>query len=78
VKGAGCFGSAESWLKVCTAGDALDDWLSIRLHGGSMPEVRSGAVYEPRDVRLQLELLEVRDECSSGDLADGLGYGCSR
>jgi hypothetical protein len=76
VKGAECFGSAGSWLKVCTAGDAPGDWLSFRLREQSMPEAGDGAGYGRQDVRLRLELLEVRDECSFGDLADGLGYGC--
>jgi len=58
---------------VCTAGDALGDWLSFRLHEGNIPEAGDGAGRAL--VQGQLVLLEVRDECSSGDIAGGLGYG---
>jgi hypothetical protein len=62
---------------VCTAGDALGDWLSFRLREESMPEAGDGDRYVLRDVRLPLVLLEVRDECSFGDIAGGVGYSCS-
>jgi hypothetical protein len=42
-----------------------------------MREAGDGAGCGLRDVRLRLSLLEVRDECSFGDFADGVGYGCS-
>jgi hypothetical protein len=35
VKGAGRFGSVRA-LTVCTAGDALGDWLSFRLREANM------------------------------------------
>jgi len=64
-------------LKVCTAGAALGDWLSFRLRERNMLEVGKGAGYGRWDAPVRLALPEVRDECSFGDLADGLGYGCS-
>jgi len=36
-----------------------------------------GAGHVLWDVQRRLVLLEVRDECSSGDIAGGLGYGGS-
>jgi hypothetical protein len=77
VKVAEFFGSAGSWSKVCTAGDALGDWLSFRLREQSMPEAGDGAGHALLDVRRRLVLLEVHDECSYGDIAGGLGYGLS-
>jgi hypothetical protein len=73
VKGAGCSGSAGSWLKVCTAGNAPGDWLSFRLREQSMPEAGDGAGYALWDARRQLVFPGVRDECSFGDTARGLG-----
>jgi hypothetical protein len=79
VKDAECFGFAGSWLKVCTAGDAPGDWLSFRLRERSMLVAGDGDGCGLRAVLLPLGLLEVRDECSFGDLADGVGYSfCSR
>jgi hypothetical protein len=60
---------------VFTAGDAPGDWLSFRLREGNMLEARDGAARALWDAQRRLALLEVRDECSSGDIADGLGYG---
>ena len=59
---------------VCTAGNAPGDWLSFRLREGNMLEARDGAGRALWDVQRRLVLLEVRDECSSGDFADGVGY----
>ena len=70
-----CSGSAGSWSKVFTAGDALGDWLSFRLHERNMLADGDGAGRVLWDVPRRLILLEVRDECSFGDIADGLGYG---
>jgi hypothetical protein len=61
---------------VFTAGDALGDWLSFRLRERNMLEAGDGAGRVLWDVQRRLALLEVRDECSSGDIAGGLGYGC--
>jgi hypothetical protein len=77
VKDVECFGSAGSWSKVFTAGDALGDWLSFRLRERNMPEGGDGAGHGLWDVQRRLVLLEVRDECSYGDIAGGLGYGFS-
>jgi hypothetical protein len=74
VKDAECFGSAGSWLKVCTAGNALGDWLSFRLRERSMPVAGDGDGRGLLDVLLPLGLPEVRDECSFGDSTFGLGY----
>jgi hypothetical protein len=41
-----------------------------------MLEGGDAAGYGRQDARLQLVLREVRDECSFGDSADGMGYGC--
>jgi hypothetical protein len=60
---------------VFTAGDALGDWLSFRLRERNMLEAGDGAGHALWDVQRRLVLLEVRDECSSGDIAGGLGYG---
>jgi len=62
---------------VFTAGDALGDWLSFRLREQNMLEAGDGAGHALWDVPRRLGLLEVRDECSSGDIAGGLGYGFS-
>jgi hypothetical protein len=62
---------------VFTAGDAPGDWLSFRLREGNMLEARDGAGRALWDVQRRLVLLEVCDECSSGDIADGLGYSFS-
>src|ERR1700677_2042837 len=59
---------------VCTAGDAPGDWLNILLRERDMLEAESGW-FGFRDARLAWLSLEVRDECSSGDFADGVGYG---
>ena len=59
---------------VCTAGSAPGDWRSFRLRERNMLEAQDGAGRVLWDVRPQSELLEVRDECSFSDLADGLGY----
>jgi hypothetical protein len=72
VKGAGCSGSAGSWLKACIAGDAPGDWLSFRPRERSMPQAGDGAGCERRDVQ-RLVLAEVRDECSFGDPTGGVG-----
>ena len=74
MKDAECFGSAGSWLKVCTAGNALGDWLSFRLRERNMLEAGDGTGRGLWDAQRRLVLLEVRDECSSGDIAGGLGY----
>jgi len=42
-----------------------------------MLEAGDGAGHALRDVPRRFVLLEVRDECSSGDIAGGLGYGGS-
>ena len=86
MKGAGRFGSVRA-LTVCTAGDVLGDWQSFRLREASMLEEESGCrcvagvcaaeVCESWDARRRLELAEVRDECSFGDSAGGVGYGCA-
>jgi hypothetical protein len=60
---------------VFTAGDALGDWLSFRLRERNMLEAGDGAGHALWDVPPRLVLLEVRDECSSGDIAGSLGYG---
>ena len=75
MKGVERFGSAQQLGMVCTAGDAPGDWRNIRLRGRDMLEAESGW-FGFRDARLVLFPSEVRDECSFGDLADGLGYGC--
>jgi hypothetical protein len=62
-------------LKVCTAEDVPGDWLSFRHHERSMLEAGDGAGCGRRDVQQRLALLEVRDECSFGDFADGMGHG---
>jgi hypothetical protein len=62
---------------VFTAGDALGDWLSFRLRERNMLEAGDGGGHALWDVQRRLVLLEVRDECSSGDIAGGLGYGFS-
>jgi hypothetical protein len=59
---------------VFTAGDAPGDWLSFRLREANMPEAGDGAGHGLQAVQRRLVLLEVRDECSSGDIAGGLGY----
>ena len=63
---------------VFTAADALGNWLSFLLHEENMPGAASGAGLAPWDVARarmrQRVLLEVRDECSFGDIAGGLGY----
>jgi hypothetical protein len=60
---------------VFTAGDALGDWLSFRLRERNMLEAGDGAGRALWDVLRRRVLLEVRDECSSGDIAGCLGYG---
>jgi hypothetical protein len=75
VKDAELSGSAGPWWKVCTAGDALGDWLSFLLREESMRVAGDGVVRVPWDALQQLVLAEVRDECSFGDTARGLGYG---
>ena len=77
MKDVECSGSAGSWSKVCTAGDAPGDWLSFRLRVRNMLGAGDGAGHVLWDVQRRLVLLEVRDECSSGDIAGGLGYGGS-
>jgi hypothetical protein len=57
---------------VFTAGDAPGNWRSFRLHEGNMLEAGDGGGHAQLEVQV---LLEVRDECSFGDLAGGLGYG---
>jgi hypothetical protein len=63
---------------VFTAADALGNWLSFRLHEESMLVAAGGAGHALWDVARgrmrQRVLLEVRDECSFGDIAGGLGY----
>jgi hypothetical protein len=59
---------------VFTAGDAPGDWRSFRLHEGNMPAGGDGGGHALWDVRRRI-LVEVRDECSFGDIAGGLGYG---
>jgi hypothetical protein len=73
VKDVECSGSAGLWSKVCTAGDASGNWRTIRLQEANMREAGDGGCRGPWDARLQLALLEVRDECSFGDIADGVG-----
>jgi len=59
----------------CTAGDAPGDWLSFRLRERSMPGAGDGdGCGLLRAAPLRWVLREVRDECSSSDSADGLGY----
>ena len=60
---------------VFTAGDAPGNWLSFRLREGSMPAAADGGGHALLDARLVSGLLEVRDECSFGDIAGGMGYG---
>jgi hypothetical protein len=60
---------------VCTAGDALGDWLSFQLRAANMPAAGDGGGRVLWDVQRRLVWLEVRDECSFGDIACGLGYG---
>jgi hypothetical protein len=60
---------------VFTAGDALGDWLSFRLREQNTLEAGDVAGRALWDVLRRRVLLEVRDECSSGDIAGGLGYG---
>ena len=79
MKGAGRFGSVRA-LTVCTAGDALGDWLNFRHREASMLEEESGCrcvagVCAAWDAQRRWELAEVHDECSFGDSADGMGYG---
>jgi hypothetical protein len=77
VKGAGRFGSARA-LAVCTAGDVLGDWQSFRLREANMLEEESvgmGIAGWCAALGALRRLLEVRDECSSGDFAGGVGYG---
>jgi hypothetical protein len=62
---------------VFTAGDAPGDWLSFRLRERNMLEAGDGAGHALSDVQRRLVLVEVRDECSSGDIAGCLGYGFS-
>jgi hypothetical protein len=79
VKGAGCFGSVRA-LTVCTAGDVLGDWQSFRLREASMLEEESvgmGVAGWCAALAALRRLLEVCDECSSGDFAGGVGYGCA-
>jgi hypothetical protein len=63
---------------VFTAADALGNWLSFLLHVENMPGAAGGAAHALWDVARgrmrQRVLLEVRDECSFGDIAGGLGY----
>ena len=78
MKDAECFGSAGSWLKVCTAGDAPGDWRSFRLREQSMRAEEDDDGFGLPDARLQPRLPGVRDECSFGNFADGMGHGyCS-
>jgi hypothetical protein len=70
VKGAGRFGSVRA-LTVCTAGDALGDWLNFRHREASMLEEESSGrcvagVCAAWDVQRRWELAEVHDECSFG------------
>jgi hypothetical protein len=77
VKGAGRFGSVRA-LTVCTAGDVLGDWQSIRLREANMLEEESvgmGVAEWYAALAALRRLLEVRDECSFGDSAGGVGYG---
>jgi hypothetical protein len=60
---------------VFTAGDAPGNWRSFRLHEGNMLEAGDGGGHVLLDVQRLRVLLEVRDECSFGDLAGGLGNG---
>ena len=76
MKDAGRFGSAGPSLKVFTAEDAQDGWLSFRLLERSMREAGDGGGCGRRVARLRLSLQEVHDECSFGDFADGVGYSC--
>jgi hypothetical protein len=61
-------------LKVCTAGDAPGDWRSFRLREQSMRAEENGDGFGLPAARLQLKLPEVRDECSFGDFAGGVGH----
>ena len=79
MKGAGRFGSVRA-LTVCTAGDALGDWLNFRHREASMLEAESSGMCVAEvcvawDAQRRLELSEVHDECSFGDSAGGVGYG---
>jgi len=60
-----------------TAGDAPGDWLSFRLRERSMLAAGDDAGRALWDVQRRLVLLEVRDECSFGDITGGLGYSVS-
>ena len=75
MKGAGRFGSVRA-LTVCTAGDALGDWLNFRHREASMLEEESVGMCAAWDAP-QRVLREVLDECSSCDSAGGVGYGCA-
>ena len=75
MKDAGRFGSVRA-LMVCTAGDALGDWRSFRLHEANMLEEESVGMCAAWDAP-QRVLREVLDECSSCDSAGGVGYGCA-
>jgi hypothetical protein len=75
VKGAELSGFAGPWWKVCTARDALGDWLSFLLREESMRGAGDGVVRVLWDALQRLVLAEVRDECSFGDTASDLGYG---
>ena len=79
MKGAELFGSVRA-LTVCTAGDVLGDWQSFQLREANMLEEESagmGVAEWYAALAALRRLLEVRDECSSGDSAGGVGYGCA-
>ena len=64
---------------VFTAGDAPANWLSFLLREENMPAAADGAEHALWDVawaRMRRRILAgVRDECSFGDIAGGVGYG---
>ena len=62
-------------MKQSIAGNAPGDWRSFPLRERNMREAGGDAACGLPNAQQQLVLLEVRDECSFGDFADGVGYG---